>query len=98
MPSEDCYRDIGPRDADVIAVAWSDPDVLVPVERGSFETWAIGRNASHRVAFTHNEAGEHHEGLADDVFGLMWIEDGKVRRADLGQVPPGRAPRLVLVR
>ena len=83
MKSIDVYSDITRNNAEVIRVAWRGPDNLVPVAPGSFVTWVDDRDSAH-VAFTHKDTGELFAGDADDLRGLVWLEDGEVRVSSLG--------------
>lgn len=75
------YKDIGPNDEEVIAVAWEASDNLRPVVPMTFETWTIDAEHAHGVRFTDGQTGARIVGSADDVFGLAWIDDGAVRTA-----------------
>jgi hypothetical protein len=86
--SIDAYEDIGPRDADVLAVAWDNPENLIPVAPGSFRTYFVSDNAPHGVEFDHKDTGEPFQGNADKVFGFVWQHGEKIERVFLGTKPP----------
>ena len=75
-------------------MAWGDPENLLPVAAGTFETWVVGSDSPHGVRFTDADNGIRHDGIADYVFGLAWVDDdGAPHMGYMGQVPPSWASR-----
>jgi hypothetical protein len=76
----DAYEEVGPLDAQVMAVAWHHPANLRMVAATSFETFD-----DNGVRFIDLSSGFREEGTDDDVYSLEWVDtDGQRQTTQLG--------------